>query len=53
MNIQEIIVLAFVGAAVIYVAWMIYRKTRSLSSKTGCANDCGCSTKTKEPRTAA
>ncbi len=53
MNYQEIIVLAFVFAAVLYVASMVYKKTRSFSSKAGCANDCGCSAKNKEPRTAA
>jgi hypothetical protein len=53
MNIQEIIVLVFVFAAAIYVASMIYKKTRSFSSKSGCSNDCGCSAKTKEPHTAA
>ncbi|MEO7674921.1 MAG: hypothetical protein ABIU09_12695 [Pyrinomonadaceae bacterium] len=53
MNIQEIIVLAFVVSAVLYVAAMVYRKTRSFSSKSACADDCGCSAKTKEPYKAA
>lgn len=48
MNYQEIIVLTFVFIAGIYVASMIFKKTRSYSSKAGCANDCGCSSKTKE-----
>lgn len=50
---QEIIAIAVIGAAFIYVASMIFKKTRSFSSKFGCANDCGCSAKTKEPHSAA
>jgi hypothetical protein len=53
MNIQEIFVLAFVAAAVIYVASMIYKKARSFSPKKGCADDCGCSSAAKEPTAAA
>lgn len=45
---QEIIVLAFIGAAVAYVSSMIYMKTRSFSSKAGCANDCDCSANKKD-----
>lgn len=53
MHYQEIIVFAFILAAASYVAFMIYKKTRSFSGKAGCAADCGCSAKTKEPHTAA
>jgi len=49
MNIQEMIVLALVGAAILYVASMIYTRTRSFSIKAGCSDDCGCAPGAKNP----
>ena len=54
MNFQGIIVIAFVTAAAFYVAFMIYKKTRSMSKgSSACADDCGCSSTAKKPRIAA
>ena len=53
MNFQGIIVIAFVAAAAFYVAFMIYKKTRSMSKgSSSCADDCGCSAAPKKPHAA-
>lgn len=48
MNIQNIIVAIIVIAALTYVGQIIWRKTKSFSSKSGCGSDCGCSNNSKQ-----
>ena len=49
MNIQSIIVVVIVAAALAYVGQIIWRKTKSFTSKSGCGADCGCSSGNKKP----
>ncbi|NOT48810.1 MAG: FeoB-associated Cys-rich membrane protein [Acidobacteria bacterium] len=44
MIVQEILVITLILAAAAFVARYFYLKARSFSPKTGCGNDCGCST---------
>jgi len=48
MNTQAIIVAVIVLAALAYVGQIIWRKTKSFSSKSGCGSDCGCSSSVKQ-----
>ncbi len=48
MDIQLLIVIAIVAAAVAYGALILFRKRRSFSTKGGCASDCGCSGASKK-----
>jgi hypothetical protein len=43
MNIQYIIVVAILIAALAYAVTTLLRKRRSFSTKPGCDADCGCS----------
>ncbi|MGI8786365.1 MAG: FeoB-associated Cys-rich membrane protein [Pyrinomonadaceae bacterium] len=47
MDVQIIIVAVIVLAACLYVGQMIWRKTKSFSSKSSCGSDCGCEGKQK------
>jgi len=42
MNIQLIIVIAIIVAAVLYGARLVLKRTRSFSIKKSCGDDCGC-----------
>jgi hypothetical protein len=42
MNVQYIIVIAIILAAVVYGGVTLSRRTRSFSTKKGCGADCGC-----------
>ena len=52
MDVQAVIVIGIVAIAVIYAAVAVLRKTKAFSSKGECAEDCGCSSKTKTPKAA-
>lgn len=43
MSFQNLIVAIIVVAALAYVGQIIWRKTKSFSSKSNCGVDCGCS----------
>ena len=45
MNIQAIIVTIIVLAALAYIGQILWRKTKSFSSKSGCDSGCGCEAK--------
>jgi FeoB-associated Cys-rich membrane protein len=45
MNIQAIIVTIIVLAALAYVGQILWRKTKSFSSKSSCGAGCGCEAK--------
>jgi hypothetical protein len=47
MTVQNIIAALIVIAALAYVGSMLLRKARAFKPKAGCADDCGCSAKTK------
>lgn len=47
MDIQIIIVMIIVFAALVYVGRMIWRKAKSASKHSACASDCGCENKAK------
>ncbi len=42
MDLQYLIVIAIILAAVIFAARTLVQKRHSLASKPGCDNDCGC-----------
>ena len=52
LDLQNIIAILILGGALAYAAVMFWKKTRSFSKKGACADDCGCSSKTKTPKTA-
>lgn len=52
LELQNIIAVLILLGAVSYAATMIWKKTRAFSRKPGCADDCGCSTKSKTPKIA-
>ena len=52
MDLQAVIVIGIVTLAVIYAAITFLRKTKAFSPKRECAEDCGCSSKTKTPKAA-
>jgi hypothetical protein len=52
MDLQTIIVGILLIGALAYAASIFLRKTKSFSSKSACADDCGCSTKSKTPKIA-
>jgi hypothetical protein len=52
MDIQYIIVALIILAALSYATWMFIGKTKAFSKKSGCADDCGCSSKTNTPKIA-
>lgn len=43
MDVQNIVVAIIVIAALAYVGQIVWRKTKSFSSKSDCGADCGCS----------
>lgn len=45
MNIQNIIAAVIILGAFVYIANILLKKTRSFSTKSVCANDCGCGPK--------
>jgi hypothetical protein len=47
LEMQNIIALLILGGAVFYVGSVLWKRTQSFSGKAGCADDCGCSIKTK------
>jgi len=47
MNFQNVIVAVIILAACFYIGRMIWRKTKSFSSKSSCGSDCGCGEKQK------
>jgi hypothetical protein len=51
-ELQNIIALLILGAAVFYAGTVLWKKTRAFSVKGGCADDCGCSSKSKTPKIA-
>ena len=48
MNLQIIIVLLIIGAAVLYAVSMVRKQARSFSKTKGCEADCGCSGTSKK-----
>jgi hypothetical protein len=48
MNIQSIIVGFIILLAAIYAGMIVWRKSRSFSTKSGCEADCGCNGKAKK-----
>ncbi len=48
MDIQTVIVLIILAAAIVFVGTMLLRKTRAFSLKGDCTSDCGCNTKAKK-----
>ncbi|MFT3745581.1 MAG: FeoB-associated Cys-rich membrane protein [Pyrinomonadaceae bacterium] len=48
MNLQTIIVIAIIIAALAYAAVMIKKRVRSFSPKPGCGDDCGCNGASKK-----
>ncbi|MEP7147626.1 MAG: FeoB-associated Cys-rich membrane protein [Acidobacteriota bacterium] len=52
LELQNIIALLVLGAAVFYAGTMLWKKGRAFSAKSGCADDCGCSSKSKTPKIA-
>ena len=52
MDIQLIIVGLVILVAAAYAASVFMRKSRSMVSKSACADDCGCAGKSKTPKIA-
>jgi hypothetical protein len=52
MDFQYIIVAFIILSALGYATWMFIGKTKAFSKKPGCADDCGCSSKTTTPKIA-
>lgn len=51
-DLQFLIVALLIAGAATYAAWTFMRKSRSFSKKSDCADDCGCSSKSKTPKAA-
>lgn len=51
MTFQNIAAFLIILGALGYVGSMLWRKTKSFSPKSGCANDCGCGTESKKSQT--
>jgi hypothetical protein len=49
---QNLIVAAIILGASLYAASILLRKTRGFSRKAECAEDCGCDSKSKSPKSA-
>jgi len=47
MNIQYIIVIAIILAAVVYAGVQFRKRSRAFSLKKSCGDDCGCGTSSK------
>ena len=52
LELQNIIAVLILFAALAYAATIFWKKTRAFSAKPGCADDCGCSSKSKTPKIA-
>ena len=52
MELQYLFVALIILTAVAYALWMFAGKTKAFSKKPGCADDCGCSSKTNTPKIA-
>ena len=51
-DVQFLIVAFLIAGAVAYAAVAFLRKSSAFSKKTDCADDCGCTSKTKTPKAA-
>ncbi|PYT00932.1 MAG: hypothetical protein DMF63_04500 [Acidobacteria bacterium] len=51
-DLQTIIAALLIIGALAYASVVLLRKTRAFSRKGACADDCGCSSKSKTPKTA-
>jgi hypothetical protein len=51
-ELQNIIAVLILVGAVAYAATIVWKKTRAFSGKAGCADDCGCSSKSKAAKIA-
>jgi hypothetical protein len=51
-DLQSIIAVLLIIGAAVYAGTIVLRKTRSFSRKNACADDCGCSSKSKTPKIA-
>ena len=51
-DLQSIIAAILIIGALAYAAVALSRKTRAFSRKSACADDCGCSSKSKTPKIA-
>ena len=51
-DLQTTIAALLIIGALAYAAVVFSRKTRAFSPKGGCADDCGCSSKSKTPKIA-
>ena len=47
LEIQNIIAVLLLMGAFVYAGMMLWKKTGAFSAKADCADDCGCSSKTK------
>jgi hypothetical protein len=52
LDLQSIIAGFIILAALLYAASILLRKTKAFSRKADCADDCGCSSKSKTPKPA-
>jgi hypothetical protein len=50
LELQNIIAVLILVGAFVYAAMVVWKKTRAFSGKPGCADDCGCSSKSKAPK---
>jgi hypothetical protein len=50
LELQNILAALLLGGALTYAATMLWQKMRAFSRKADCADDCGCSSKTKTPK---
>lgn len=48
MNIQSIIVICVVLAAIAYIGNMFWKQAKATTKKGDCGSNCGCGTKAKE-----
>jgi hypothetical protein len=51
-DLQTIIVMIAIASAGVYAASIFVRKSKAFSTKNDCADDCGCSSKSKTPKSA-
>ena len=46
-DLQSLIAAIVIGVAVVYAAAVLFRKSKTFSIKSDCADDCGCASKSK------
>jgi hypothetical protein len=46
-DLQTLLAAIVIGGAFVYAALVLVRKSRAFSTKSTCADDCGCSSKSK------